>query len=915
MVQKPKSILRDKAFPTSMDYAELKREGIENIQKLSGKIWTDFNAHDPGVTILENLCFALTELGFKTNFSIEDIFFHENGQGKDFLQTFFQAYEILPCAPTTINDFRKILIDKIPDLKNAWLTPIKQSSLGTKIEGLYEVLLLTRENSKEADIVSEVRKLLSANRNLCEDFDRIRMLDSEPIRIQLTLNISPDSIGESIVAQILMRLSEHFAPTIPHYNIEELLEKGYSYEDIFSMPLMENGFILDEDLENSNLSNLNKVFRSELIKIINDIEGVNEVLEFNLLMNGVETTKELIQFDAYKIPELDIETIVKERDISLYAGDILYNVDNDVVGYTLDSMKSTELQSHRRYMDLEITEINSNRERSEIEKYISIQNSFPKTYGITEYGIDGNPTDNRKAKVKQLQAYLYFFEQLMANHLSQLVNLNRLLTADKDVSSTYFSQPINHINNFDKITGEDNQAFNEHLEALISKYDNAEVRRNRFLDHLLARYGEELLSDAYNAIHRESSDYAKIDFTAQSILAKQRYLKNYIELSRNRLNAFDYLLGIENNENVSALQKKISLLFNINDFGYKNLSQISENKNLKQNQLKSKPANSALNNQEFKFSSKNKNILAEILGFGVERNHFLVEADKKEFLVYFEHPHDKTKEPVFKGKTVNECDKAITKLIDTLNELNKQSEGFHVLEHILLRDINAKYAFSFVSDTNNIFRTPYEYDDPLSDKPGFIENLIKLGSVKKNYSVESLKDKSFQIVLKDKDKVIAYDDSFVIKKSAEDSINDYVKEISKLKPKDPNLDFTIQFEQDTTLIKTYDEDPFSMQLSFILPAWSGRLNNKRVKYLFEQITKLNAPAYLKINFLWLDIEEMKTFESTFERWLKEKASAEPKQPLLDNLSAYLLFFILKHIAPEERKAELETEFQSVKKRL
>lgn len=91
MVQKPKSISKEKIFPTSMNFAELKREGIENIQKLSGKIWTDYNSHDPGVTILENLCFALTELGFKTNFSIEDIFFHKNGQGQDFMKTFFSG--------------------------------------------------------------------------------------------------------------------------------------------------------------------------------------------------------------------------------------------------------------------------------------------------------------------------------------------------------------------------------------------------------------------------------------------------------------------------------------------------------------------------------------------------------------------------------------------------------------------------------------------------------------------------------------------------------------------------------------------------------------------------------------------------------------------------------------------------------
>ena len=32
--------------------------------RLCGDQWSDFNSHDPGITILEQLCFALTELGF-----------------------------------------------------------------------------------------------------------------------------------------------------------------------------------------------------------------------------------------------------------------------------------------------------------------------------------------------------------------------------------------------------------------------------------------------------------------------------------------------------------------------------------------------------------------------------------------------------------------------------------------------------------------------------------------------------------------------------------------------------------------------------------------------------------------------------------------------------------------------------------
>ena len=48
-----------------LDYAALKREGTTLVQEWSGAIWTDYNESDPGVTILEQLCYALTELSYR----------------------------------------------------------------------------------------------------------------------------------------------------------------------------------------------------------------------------------------------------------------------------------------------------------------------------------------------------------------------------------------------------------------------------------------------------------------------------------------------------------------------------------------------------------------------------------------------------------------------------------------------------------------------------------------------------------------------------------------------------------------------------------------------------------------------------------------------------------------------------------
>lgn len=42
-------------------YSYLQRQTLEEVHRLSGKVWTDFNAHDPGVTLADIANYALTK--------------------------------------------------------------------------------------------------------------------------------------------------------------------------------------------------------------------------------------------------------------------------------------------------------------------------------------------------------------------------------------------------------------------------------------------------------------------------------------------------------------------------------------------------------------------------------------------------------------------------------------------------------------------------------------------------------------------------------------------------------------------------------------------------------------------------------------------------------------------------------------
>ncbi|RDH85467.1 MAG: hypothetical protein DIZ78_11025 [endosymbiont of Escarpia spicata] len=67
------TIRRDPNRAEALDYAQLRQSGLEHIEALSHDLWTDYNAHDPGITILELLCYAITDLSYRTRLPMADL--------------------------------------------------------------------------------------------------------------------------------------------------------------------------------------------------------------------------------------------------------------------------------------------------------------------------------------------------------------------------------------------------------------------------------------------------------------------------------------------------------------------------------------------------------------------------------------------------------------------------------------------------------------------------------------------------------------------------------------------------------------------------------------------------------------------------------------------------------------------------
>lgn len=118
------SIDRDFVPPGAQNWADLRDIGLQRIQTVSGQTWTNHNSPDPGITIMETLAYAITDLAYRNGFAMRDLLTRPDGRlGPPSETGLFPAHEVLTTSPVTIADHRRLLL-RIEGVRNAWLDPM-----------------------------------------------------------------------------------------------------------------------------------------------------------------------------------------------------------------------------------------------------------------------------------------------------------------------------------------------------------------------------------------------------------------------------------------------------------------------------------------------------------------------------------------------------------------------------------------------------------------------------------------------------------------------------------------------------------------------------------------------------------------------------------------------------------------------
>ncbi|MEL7001649.1 MAG: hypothetical protein AAFN93_02820 [Bacteroidota bacterium] len=846
----------------SMDFNALRTLGVETIQAYSEMTWTDHNVHDPGITILEILAYAMTEIGFKINSPIEDLLASGNGEFLDL----YRSSEALPSAPVTVVDYRKLLIDR-EEVRNAWITkrtdgsevPVYYDESGPamsytsgsvrKITGFYDILIefederlntnllkseiqiddrtyflevifpywdemesrdlpdltidsivaqtvpgtggdtevpeqklqdegdqnyflvleaeytsgfaedfgvhiqitpeideLDREallefvddanpglvvselidlaedslidqfiqkNNDSKAAISEIRTFIHQHRNICEDFFSFKTIRTQEIGITADIDVNVGADPEAVLAEVLFIAAEFISPLIKFRSYEEMLSLGYSVEEIFDGPLLNNGFLISEDLITGerrldSVSGEAIIYTSDLFNLIKglneeDLEEGNEIIDLRNFSLANFINNQTVTITARNCLKLALSETHKPK-LSILKSTIRLFKEGVEVSYDINRV--IELYDEKVLEGINALQTYSSEgepvklgNKLDLQQYRPIQNDFPMSYGIGEDGLPENSTDLRKAQAHQLKTYLAFFDQVYTNFLSQLNHIKELFSFSGTSQRTYFYYFLSDIPGLSELLSGNYSVQLEDVIEIEGGLTQLE-RKNRFLNHLVARFGE----NPVDFRHLFKGDALIVQ--QKLIDLKKKLLRNHPSLSSNRFVAYNYLALNEDDtpdvwdtHNVSGYEKRVCHLLGLNSCLRRHLF----NPIINFIEFYQEDDDDEIDETRFRLYNTEKEILlsgstkytsemelidemGEVIFYGSKKECYEIKTSKNDKL-YFNLLNEEGEviaRRIELFDDLEEIDTAIQQVVDFIGYAYI-GEGFHLIEHILLR--------------------------------------------------------------------------------------------------------------------------------------------------------------------------------------------------------------------------------------
>lgn len=838
--------------PTGKDYAALRQEGLEHIQRLAGQQWTDHNLHDPGITLLECLCYALTDVSYRLSFSMEELLAlpSTSPQAEEARPRapLFTARDMLSCHPLTVNDYRQLLLD-IPGVRNAWLTKQPGSSPsiyydkafhqlsfthneGTatpvSLIGVYHVAIApddtVTDGQKEHALREKINATLHQHRNIAEDFASVVLLPFEEITVKLRIGVAENRPLEPLMAEIYAALSRAIAPPLARHTLTERRQKNHPVEAIFEGPKLARGFIDEGEL--ASFDRKTTLRSSDFIQILLDIPGIESVKKIELAStraSGVHPW--VLTLDPDYTPKLKpLFSLLEQEEIQFERQGIVCRLDAQETQRRFHALRDAGKKAVRS-QDMPLPQ---GRDRH-LGDYTSLQQDLPPHYGVGHTGLPDSASPIRHMQARQLKAYLLFFDQWLANYLAQLDHIKELFCPPKIEENTlwsfqtYFTQWVSDVPQLDSLLNQAPAEYQQRLQDAVETLETKTRRGNALLSHLLARLGQSFVDDALllydKQTHRqpvirlgEKSQESHRGFHLEDKLA---FLHDYPTLSAQRGSAFDYSQASWETPNISGLKRRLCALLGIK--AVTNTEIQDEGFHLVEHLLlrpRSLPETPDRPYWQFWGSS--------IAGFSGKSPTLITDFSKSESalnrtVVHIPHHGLKTGEHITISDTGNYNGHYEIERID--------KDSFHIPKSFVKKEADqGRWSLpdgTFCDSSHHglqtgdhiiIFNTPH---------------------YKGRYEVKWTNENFFLIE----------------KRFAGEETN-----------------------QGQWAMNICGHDPYSLQLSVVLPDWPVRFQEDNFKKLLYDTLISEVPAHVVMYVHWFNWDKMKKFETEYQSWLTQMAN-------------------------------------------
>jgi len=549
------SIKRRKSTESEVSFDSLKRDAIQLIEQISGKVWTDYNLHDPGITIIEQLIYAMTDLIYRTEFAVEDYLAREEGAIDFDLQALHAAEKAFPCRPTTILDYRKTFLNAVKEIDNVWLKPVLDQTSGNQYRGLYQVSVKLEQglDKKSRHVaLDKLRALYNRSRNLCEDIAEICIVDNLEYELCANIEVASSRRPEDIQAEIYHKCFRQLGGSVPVIDFEQQIEEVSSLDKLFSGPYTCHGSFSPHEVS----ENPSEFLVSSLFSTINSIEGIDHIQQLSLQKEGNFFYDIIVSDEPDKAFGLLIPQENEEIKVILTTNGRALPLDIDSLRAKFNEIDFKYHSSRSTPQDLSLLYETAKGVKRPLNHYSGIQNQFPINYGINAFGVPDSAPPDVKARANQLKSYLVIFEQLLTNFLANLDSIKRLFSTENNEKNSYSFQLLDQqaITTIETIYPKNPVDV---FKRIIAGFDNYHDRKSRLLDYLLALYGE---SFSQNSLRHFNYYYSKNEIEETIVNNKISYLKSVIELGRDRAAASDYSSSSWSKCAHSGLQARVSML-------------------------------------------------------------------------------------------------------------------------------------------------------------------------------------------------------------------------------------------------------------------------------------------------------------------------------------------------------------------